>query len=194
LSIIGVLVALFWFKIWRQAILAEVLPDHVKLCSRWWPKLVDVRYEQIVRLEKIPDHFFTGVFKLANKTHKIAFPARSIAGADELEELLRNRTGLAVGIRESWLLKYANRLGVATRLDEPGGWWKHYVFLLIPLIGGTVGLVLAGACFFLFYLFGAIPPLWLLLMLSLGSMLVTWFYLERWLSRRTGRERQDDKA
>ncbi len=181
------ILVLFGFIVWvvclvflgGRDVAAEAWPDHVRLRARWWPTLKAVRYGQILSLEKISDIALVVTYSSEGRTHKSSIPVRVVEDADQIETLLRMKTGLEVKHSNPWWLRLSRALGEEQRLEERGAWRHHFLHALRAVFVAMVVLTVAFACIIGFEILWPEAPAWLVILVATGLALTTYFLVFR---------------
>jgi len=165
---------------------AEVYIDGVRLPNRFGWRLLSVRFNEIIRLEKILDRILVVVYSRHGKTRKARVDLSIVQASEVLERLLIEKTGLSAQIATPWWVRISRWSGGPVDLGEKGAWKKVVLYPELRILASGILALIATILFFLVLaILGQTPPLWSVLLVSLG----TYFLVYRWLLRRSDKTR-----
>ena len=165
---------------------AEANMDGVRLPDRFGWRLVPIHFNEIIQLEKLLDHLLVVVYVRSGKTRKAGVDLSMIQESEVLERLLVGKTGLTVQVATPWWVRVSRWSGGPVDLGEKGAWKKVVLYPELRILAAGILALIATILFFLvFATLGLTPPLWSVLLVSLG----TYFLVYRSLLRRSEKTR-----
>lgn len=171
-GVIGALLIVAWWRTYRDVPVIEAWPDHIKL-GRWgWPKMQPIYYNQIVFLQRTAGIGLEITYVRGGRKRKVPIGERYVVGLEELEAILKKKTGLDPHGRTTWKSRIVP--AIMWTIDEPGAWKEHV--LTFPLWSMAVGISLARLWSWLRSRYGIELPFWMLGIL-IPVAIVGYFYL-----------------
>ncbi len=178
-----------WILLTERKPVIELHPDHVALANNLTGRLVGVPYENIARLEEVPQLLFTITYKTTGGHRRAFLQPERIGRFEELKTILRERTRLEVTVQHP---AWARPMRVVLEAF-PSEDWQSYVFaplfMMLSIAAGSATLM----GFVALYLYGGVlAPSWLLVTLP-PFVSLTVITALTWLRARI-RRRQASKA